>query len=260
MKKNNWLVPFFIATGVALVAFSIFGPKVELPTGLDKKKVFAKVIEKTGNSKVVNADLSDQLNIEFNQKINAKDLVQTDSESEVVIEFYNSSQFRITEKSEVLIDELEEGKPLVVIRSGDIYIEKFGKSHSFWIRKEGQLYSAVDYAISDKNNSLHLKEEIPTNLNKGQLSQIEIESVLNRKKNDFFKCFGQLIQKNALAGGQVLISFTIEKNGLTSKIEISKSDIQDNTFKSCLVEVVARAKFRSFDGASVATVFPLRFD
>ena len=80
------------------------------------------------------------------------------------------------------------------------------------------------------------------------------------KKNDFFKCFGQLIQKNPLASGQVLISFTIEKMGSTTKVEISKSDILDSSFKSCLIEVVARTHFRAFSGASITTVFPLKFE
>ena len=105
-----------------------------------------------------------------------------------------------------------------------------------------------------------MQEPIPDQQNKEQISQIEIENILNTKKNDFFKCFGQLIQKKPLASGQVLISFTIEKGGNTSKVEVSKSEINDVSFNSCLIEVVSRTHFRAFSGGPIATVFPLKFE
>jgi hypothetical protein len=43
-------------------------------------------------------------------------------------------------------------------------------------------------------------------------------------------------------------------------VEIAKSDIADPHFKNCLSEVVARTRFRSFNGEPIATVFPLKFE
>ena len=195
-----------------------------------------------------------------NFKLDPLDVVRTEAGADALIEFQNGGQVRVAEKSEVVIDLLDNGTPQVIVKSGEISVEKFGKSPGFWIRTEGQLYSATDYVLIDRKASAKLTEAIPTQTGSEQISQVEIETVLNSKKGDFFKCFGQLIQKYPQAAGQVLISFTIERQGLASKVEISKSDIADPHFKSCLGEVVARTRFRAFTGNPVATVFPLKFE
>ena len=204
--------------------------------------------------------MSASIDLKLMDAVQNRDLLRTDINSEALVEFNQGGQFRITEKSEILIDTLENGVPVVVVRSGEVFIEKFGKPPSFWVRKNGLIYNALDYALIDKMDSSKLRELLPDSNSKEHISQIEIETILNSKKNDFFKCFGQLIQKNPQSAGQVLISFTIEKQGHTTKVEIAKSDIADASFKSCLQEVVARTRFRSFSGSAVATVFPLKFE
>ena len=259
MKRNNWVVPSLVIVGIVLIFFSIWAPQNNFQLGFSKKNL-ASIIEKTGSVKVQNSEMPLASDVKPGYTLESRDILRTDTNSEVLVEFNNGGQFRLAEKSEVLVDKLDSGTPLVVIRTGEIFIEKFGKAPSFWVRKEGQIYSAVDYALVDKKNSSRLTEAIPDQQNKDQISQMEIETILNSKKNDFFKCFGQLIQKNPQASGQVLISFTIEKQGSTSKVEIAKSDINDMSFKSCLLEVVARTRFRPFNGNTIATVFPLKFE
>lgn len=258
MKKNNWIVPGLIVLGIALIVVSTWAPQKKFDLGFSKK--MGRVIEKTGHVTFQNSGMPADTEVNLNYAIDTRDLFRTDSESEALIEFNSGGQFRLAEKSEILIDKLDNGNPLVVVRTGDIFIEKFGKAPSFWVRKDGQIYTAVDYALVDKKNASRLREAVPAKQSKEQITQMEIENILNSKKNDFFKCFGQLIQKNPQASGQVLISFTIEKQGHTSKVEISKSEIVDASFKSCLMEVVARTHFRAFSGSPVATVFPLKFE
>jgi hypothetical protein len=259
MKLNNWVVPGLIALGVALILFSTILPQQKFQLGFSKKK-FAHIVEKSGQVKRLNNEMPVSSDVKVNESVDERDTIRTDVNSEAVIEFDNGGQFRVSEKSEVLVDTLDNGQPLVVVKTGDVSIEKFGKNPSFWVRREGQLNSAVDYALIDKKNSPRLIEAIPEAQSKEQMSQLEIETILNSKKNDFFKCFGQLIQKNPQSAGQVLIAFTIEKQGQTSKVEISKSDINDSHFKACLIEVVARTHFRPFNGNPITTVFPLKFE
>ncbi len=258
MKKNNWLVPGLIALGLILILLSIWSPEKKIQFGFSNK--IARILEASGNVKIQNNSMLSEINAKINHQIEIRDILKTDANSEALIEFSNNGQFRIAEKSEILLDTLDNNNPVIVIRTGEIYIEKFGKSPSFWIRKEGQIYSALDYTLTDKKNSDHLKEPRPEQNTKNQISQIEIDNVLNSKRNDFFKCFGQLIQRNPQASGQLLISFVIENTGYTSKIEILKSEILDAHFKSCLIEIVARTRFRAYSGASIATIFPLKFE
>ena len=204
--------------------------------------------------------MPEPIQLKINYNLHAKDVLRTDANSDALIQFTNEGQFRLTENSEVLLDVLENQEPVVIVKSGDVLVEKFGRAPSFWIRKEGQSLSALDYALADKKNAPKLKDTLSNNGQSNTLSQADIESVMAGKKNDFFKCFGQTLQKNPQARGQILIAFQIEKNGQTTKIEISKSEIQDNSFKTCLLEVVARTQFKTFSGSAISTIFPLKFE
>ncbi|MCC2677465.1 MAG: putative lipoprotein LipL45 [Pseudobdellovibrio sp.] len=259
MKRNNWFVPAVITAGIILIVLSIWAPQSRFIKNFSDSN-FARLIERTGVVKLQNNEMSAEISINSNYKIEALDVLRTEPGSEAVIEFNGGGQFRISEKSEVVVDQLDNGNPLVVVRSGEVFVEKFGKSPGFWIRSEGQLYSASDFVVLDRKNASRLMDPLPSQKGLAQITQAEIEVILNSKKNDFFKCFGQLIQKSPQATGQVLISFTIERQGLPSKVEVSKSDINDPHFKNCLSEVVARTRFRSFTGDPIATVFPLKFE
>lgn len=259
MKLNNLFAPGLIVLGTGLIAISVFSPQKRI-SSLFQSKAIANVIEKDGTVFFQNNQMPLPSEVESKQSLAARDLLRTSEESEILVEFKNGGQARLTEKSEALIDLLNNGQPLIVVRAGEVIIEKFGDAPGFWIRQNGQLYSATDYALLVKDQHSKLTEALPSSQTLEQISQIEIENTLNAKKNDFFRCYGQLIQRMPQATGQVLLSFTIEKIGRTSQVEVSSSEINDTVFKSCLIEIVSRTRFRVFNGAPVTTVFPIRFE
>lgn len=261
---QKWLVPGLICVGTLLIIFSIWSPKSQFslnPT-IEKNSVtsLATAVEVTGDCQLSNNQMPSSIPLKLNSKINPRDIIRTGENSDAVIQLQNEAQFRLIDKSEILIDQLDNGAPLIIIRSGEIYVEKFGNKPSFWVRKEGQLLSALDFALADKSHLNKLKEPIPAQTETDQISQTEIETILNNKKTDFFKCYGQVLQKNAQSRGSVLISFSIQNFGQTHKIEITQSDIDEPIFKSCLTEVVARTQFKKFSGNPITTVFPLKFE
>jgi hypothetical protein len=257
MKK--WLVPALLLIGSSLVVISIWSPKSQKGRGASEDQI-AFVVEKTGDAHVANNEMPEAVVLKVNSSLNAKDIVTTGDNSDVAIQWKNEGQFRVLEKSEVLLDQLDNGQFLIVVRSGDLYIEKFG-STPFWIRKDGQMLNASDFALSDKSKLSKLKDPVPAKSSTDvQLSQADIEALLNSKKTDFFKCYGQVLQRNAQAQGSVLIAFTILNQGQTTKVEVSKSDINDTHFKACLTEVVSRTQFKAFSGPPITTVFPLKFE
>lgn len=260
MKKRSWLVPTLLVVGTILIIVSIWSPGKNKTFFKTNGSDFAIVNEKTGQVTVSNAQSPTAIDVNLKTQLNPRDNIITSAESEVLLQFKNESQIRIAPNSEVLLDIQEGGSPLLVVKTGDIFVERFGRKPETWIRKDGQSLTAIDYTASDKKNTQRLKEPLPTVDANETLTQNEIESVLTNRKSDFFKCYGQILQKNPQARGQVMLSFTIEKQGQTSKIEVSKSDIDDNFFKSCLMEVVARTKFRLFTGKPITTVFPLKFE
>ncbi|MBC7464632.1 MAG: AgmX/PglI C-terminal domain-containing protein [Bdellovibrio sp.] len=259
MKLKAWLVPALIAVGVLLIFFSTFLTKSSSRKSVSDSDL-AFLNEKTGSVTVQNYEMPEPIQLKTNFSLHPKDVIKTDANSDALIQFNNEGQLRLAENTEILLDLLDSQAPVVIVKSGEVFVEKFGAKPSFWIRKDGQSLSAVDFALADKKNAPKLKDPIPNKLANETLSQNDIEVNMAARKNDFFKCYGQTLQRNLAARGSVLVAFTIEKNGQTSKIEISKSDIQDNTFKSCLMEVVARTQFKSFTGSPISTVFPLKFE
>lgn len=260
MNKRSWLVPAILIVGIILIVVSIWLPNQTRVYFKGKESDFAVVNDKVGVVTVTSAQSPSPVSLNLKTQLHPRDMVTTGADSEVLLQFKNESQLRVTSNSEILLDLQENGSPLVVVRTGDIFTERFGKKPETWIRKDGQSLSITDYTASNKRNNKYLKEPQPAVDANETLTQTEIETVLSDRKSDFFKCYGQVLQKKPQSRGQVLLSFTIEKQGQTSKIEVSKSDIDDNTFKSCLMEVVARTKFRTFNGKSITTVFPLKFE
>ncbi len=258
MKLKPWLVPALMGAGILIIILSLFGPKTSNRSAVAAGDL-AFLNEKTGLVYVQNFEMPEPIVLKTNFSLHSKDSIRTDKQSEALIQFDNEGQFRLSQNTEVLLDLMDNNKPVVIVKNGEIYIEKFGRAPSFWVRKDGQSLSAVDFALSDKKNAPKLKDQIPEK-QETTLSQTDIETIMNGKKTDFFKCFGQTLQKNPQAHGQVLVAFKIEKNGQTTKIEISKSDITDNTFKTCLLEVVARTQFKAFSGTPIQTIFPLKFE
>lgn len=258
MKMKPWLIPALIGVGILLILISVFGTKSSDRSAVTENDL-AFLNEKTGIVYVQNYEMPEPIILKSNFALHAKDSVRTENQSDALVQFSNEGQFRLAENTEVLLDLQNTNEPVVIVKTGDISIERFGRAPSFWVRKDGQSLTAVDFALSDKKNAPKLKDPLPTK-QETALTQTDIEVVMNAKKTDFFKCYGQTLQKDPQARGQVLIGFKIEKNGQTAKIEISKSDIADNSFKTCLLEVVARTQFKNFSGEPIHTIFPLKFE
>lgn len=259
MKRNSWLVPGLVAVGVTLILLSIWLPQNKLSLNFSQNHI-ATVIEKSGSIVFSNNEMPSESELNVKSKIYSGDKVRSSEESEALIQFTSGAQIRLQPKSEVLFELQSNRQILAVIKTGDLSIEKFSEA-PFWIRQNGQLYAGADYALLDKNNKN--LQPLPARSQDDELtdlSQNEIETVLNQKKTDFFKCFGQLLQRSPHAAGQVMLSFSVNPLGAVANPEIAKSEISDQDFQACLLEVIARTRFRSFKGSPITTVFPIYFE
>lgn len=261
---KNRVVIGLIAIGLLLILVSVFLPtkSFDLLAATELAKI-TDINSDSPNGVITRGlDQYDDIPAKKGLKIRHLDLIKTNPLSDAVITFSQTGgEVRVLENSEVLIEQLDDKNALVTVRTGDVFIERFGKEPSFWVRKEGRQLTAMDYALSNEKNVESLRQKgLKTAQPANVLPQSKIEEILASKKSDFFRCYGQLIQKTEQAYGQVLISFEINPNGKVAKIEINRSDITDKSFKSCLIEVVARTMFPKFSGSPITTVFPLKFD
>ena len=259
---KNWVIPGVIILGVLIVIASLVAPTRSFV--LFQKTALATVLDVSGSSSTQGLDEIDSLTLKKDSQIKNLDLIKTEAQSEVTV-LINSVQgeFRILENSEVLIEEIDGGKILVTVRQGDLLVDQFGHKPSFIIRKDGRQMAAMDYALAHEKNAEMLRKhgfQMSSADNDKSLSQAKIEEIMSTKKSDFFRCYGQLIQKNEQAHGQVIISFEVSNLGKVLKVDITKTDIDDTSFKSCVSEVVARTQFPRFTGDNITTVFPLKFE
>jgi hypothetical protein len=198
------------------------------------------------------------------QWIRSTDSLETTEETDVIVEFPSNFRIKIDPQSLVYFEQTEEVSRLLVKR-GNIAIENFGREGSLLISKDGAELNATEYGQSHEKAATQPTSDLAAKAS-GQrhreirLTQKIIQDVLKNVKNQFYKCYSQLLQKTPGVGGQSSIAFSILATGRVSQPEVSSSTLSDSQFKKCLLSVIERVEFPSFAGASVNTVFPIRFE
>lgn len=257
---NFKVILFLLISGVLLIISALifpFGTRA-----LTFSPSLAQVTSLSGSAYVSGLDQIDSALIKKNDPIKNLDTVKTDSDTELTL-FINAIKAEITlpAQSEVLFEETHNETISLTLKQGDIVINDFGPTQNkLWIKKDGQILSAVDYSLSTGSNNDTIKIKAKEQNTSNSLTQIQIEDHLQQKKSDFFKCYGQLIQRSEQAHGQVLLSFEISPIGKITTVQIARTDIKEPTFLACLKEVVARMKFPPFKGENITSFFPLNFE
>lgn len=263
---KSWIIPGIIILGAILMAVAVFLPSRTFDNL--SQKVLLTTVSVSGKATVQGLDQIDMVIVKKNTPVKNLDLIKTAENSEVSLRLNElNAEVRILENSEILIEQKKISPAITLnIRQGDLIVEDYGKDPSqIWINQDGRQILAMDYSLSNEKNMLYRQAHPNKLLTQNekvddQLTQPKIEEILNSKKTDFFRCYGQLIQRQEQAHGQVLLSFEIMSIGKVVQVQISKTDIQDSQFLSCLKEVVARLKFPKFSGENITSFFPLKFE
>ncbi|PIS11948.1 MAG: energy transducer TonB [Bdellovibrio sp. CG10_big_fil_rev_8_21_14_0_10_47_8] len=266
-ENKNQLVIGFLVLGLALVGlstyFSFFAPRKtyqEIP--------LAKVQRETGKVYAVRAGYTQKELVETRTTLVSLDSVETQDIGEALILFENSYQIRVFNNAMVTLEKVEDQQDfhvVLIIKRGDIKVESFGRDGDLFIAKNGERISAAQYNSSQLAHAAVVPPvpvdnfSNPAPANEG-LAEDEISTTMNEHRSSFFKCYTQLLQKDPTAKGQVSLSFTVENNGKLSVAEVTASDIKQDEFRQCLVEVLRRIEFRSFRGPPISTLFPLKFE
>lgn len=268
MTKNNWLIPSLIGVGILSVALSLF-----IASQTEKQKPGARPLARLelnlGKVFILRNSLTQKQILTKRATLFASDSIETGVDGDATMEFDSSYRIRIPENSMVTLD--EEGNHVVlIIKRGDLQVENYGREGSVFISHEGVRWEATEYEqVYKKQTPPETLPEVapieptPTattpSMNEG-LPLDFIQDTLKTHRGSFFKCYTQLLQKTPGVVGQASISFTIAPTGKVIQSTISSSNINDNAFKKCLLDAIARVEFKSFAGAPISTVFPIRFE
>lgn len=196
------------------------------------------------------------------------DSVQTNDIGQAILNFETGEKIQLLENSILTIERIdneEDFSVLIILKKGDIKVIETLEYSSLQISKNGERVKATDYgnsvlAKADIKNPESFDPELPNEISNQGLSEAEINEKFAQKKSSFFKCYTQMIQKDPSIKGEVALSFTIENTGKLSVAEVVSSQIKNEEFKHCLIDVLKRMEFRNFSGPAISTLLPMNFD
>lgn len=204
------------------------------------------------------------------------DSLEVGAEGLATLSFESNDRIRVLENSLITLDQ-EKDKIILIVKRGQIEIENVEIGSPLMISEAGSRKTVAAY-LEQKSNALlqatsdkEGKNRVPTvttsesqaQTGSSKLPALKVETIqeqLKQSKNNFFRCYSQLLQKSPGVAGHSVLTFTIDRNGKVSAPDVTTSTLKDTQFKKCLVESVSRVEFPAFDGEPITTTYPLRFE
>ncbi len=257
-SSKKWALSFVALGFICLIAFAILSSR---PTYFSSKSPEVAVVEVfQGTVYVLRSNPGLKERIQGRKWIRAAESLEVGPDADLSVEFPSNYRLKIDPQSVVTFD-LSGETARLFIKSGEISIENYGREG---ITKDGDELNATDYGLAlekEKEKTQKSKAKAPDRAGvESRLNQKIIQEVLKNVRPQFYKCYSQLLQKTPGVGGQSSLAFNILATGKVSQPEISSSTLSDPLFKKCLLSVIERVEFPSFSGASINTVFPIRFE
>lgn len=226
----------------------------------------------SGNTYLLEKGQMVRRNLESRTALHHLESIETQELSEAQIELNDGTTLQVNENSMVAVEQVKESRgtyTLITLLKGEIKVLSSSQESPTWISKNGKRVLAAEYEKSELSqaplrplriNSIPEQQEANAQSETQPPTEIEISEALQRNRNSFFKCYAQLLQKEPEAKGELTLNFTLETSGNVKNAEVSSQLLADKSFHDCLVTVLKRIEFRSFSGAPVSTIFPMKFE
>lgn len=265
--KNLWIWGFLLL-GALFIALSLFltGPKST--PDLKPTLVLAHAEKTLGSASLLKDGLLKRAPLVSRADLGPLDSIETGEIGEVRLDFDSGYRVRVRDSSLVTLERVEDQNGyhiVLILKRGTLTVDSFGRDGELFIAKNGERISATDYSESPLAQA-PVQAPVETSAqsaaaeaNKGITDQ-EIQAVMSSHRTSFLKCYTQLLQKDPHAKGDVSLTFTVENSGKMSAIEATSPTLKQTDFKKCLIDVMSRIEFRTFQGPPVSTLFPLKFE
>lgn len=87
-----------------------------------------------------------------------------------------------------------------------------------------------------------------------------ITSIVKRETPSFNRCYAQHLRLNPNARGRINLSFTIANTGRVTTVRLLGSTFKDARLEQCVMAVVERTRFRTYEGDPVIVNYPINFE
>lgn len=266
-SRKNLLIWGFLAVGILLIGLSFYLSRTN-STPLSPTLTLARAEPLTGEAAVFRNGMAVKEPLKRKISLGHFDSIETRDLGEVRLDFESAYRVRVKEHSLVTLERVEDQDgfhTVLILKRGQIQIENYGREGDLFIAKNGERISATDYQESPLSRAPVTEAEpspgwtSPVKEGTG-LTEREIQETMNSHRTSFLKCYSGLLQKDAQAKGEATLTFTVENSGKLSAVEVTSSNLQQDDFKKCLIEVMNRVEFRPFEGSPISTLFPLKFE
>ena len=258
MAKKKLIIPVLFFSGILSIFISVYLGKDQGDFEIGSN-IKARVEYHLGKVQILRRGINKSESIKKSQWLYEKDQLMPFSDGDVSLVFENGYRIRPLPQSQIHFQSID-GVLEVVIHKGEIQIEEHGDGKTYVV-EAGQRQNIEDYQEDQlRNYGSTTKEKVAQHSQKKKILEPEhIQNVLKTHRTSFFRCYASLQQRRPGLTGEANLSFSINPNGNVAAPEIALSTITDKKFQSCLVQVMERIQFPSFDGEQISTVFPLKF-
>lgn len=206
------------------------------------------------------------------------DRVESGPESQGRLKTAKGDVFRLFDSQAFTLD--QQGDELrIILHHGELILEEKSELNQTFIVWEGQKLSLDQYLLKDvsaltSENSLstvdsfetsekpeapHMETKKPQE-STASISAEQLREFIQKNRQQFFKCYSSLLQKEPEAKGEVRATLTILKNGKVTQPSIIQSFTENKDFKNCLIQVLSRTDIPAFQGQKITTIVPIVFE
>jgi hypothetical protein len=266
-SKKLLLLTALVLGGLALLAIAFLAPWANEST---QSSIGVRVLRQSGTLKLYSQNFTRRSLVAAEAKLENLDTLETDGNGLASLIFENLYRIQVLENSILTIESFEspDGEKILVLllKRGDLKVEQVGREGSVLIGKNGKRIDAADYNDSDlkqeSTEPLDIQEQAYSEelTQKVGLTEAEISQAFALRKSAFFRCYTQLLQRSPDVTGALAFQLIIEPTGKISSAEVVNSNFKDPDFHNCLLDVIKRLEFKSFDSAPISTLFPMSFE
>lgn len=293
MSSHNRTSIILLVVALLVLGTSFFWPHLWLK--LQNKNILATVIQLHGQAEKISIHNTSPKIIKKNSTIQALESLIIGSNSTLTIRFQEGAEIKLLPGT--LVNFSGKAKnPQMNIKKGKLEVVSISAHEKLWISQNGRTTKAQNYkAVDDNDEALEINpilnqtdiqadtnistsieggETAPENItsaianikqepkNNDEHSQIRlmISDRLARQKTRIYRCYSQLLQKQSDASGKLAVHFTVNNLGKVEDAEMASTQFKNDDFHKCLLNVVKRTNFLPFDGNTMATLLPLKFE
>jgi hypothetical protein len=111
-----------------------------------------------------------------------------------------------------------------------------------------------------ENDNLSTPEDASSRVEPHTLSNEMIDETIVENQGHLQKCWLSRLKDAPNLKGQLVIQFEITKRGKVKDARVAETTLEDETLQKCVLAVMERISFRSYNGSEISLSYPIKFE